>query len=107
MEMKFTKNQRGFPIVEFTDCYNVEGSIQLSSLATKRAIWIGCNQPNPRRLIPGQGWAPYSLPDLTVCDTRLHLTQEQVSALLPILQHFAETGDIPDAPAAGEQEQTR
>lgn len=30
--------------------------------------------------------------------TRMHLNQEQVKQLLPILQHFADTGELPQLP---------
>jgi hypothetical protein len=40
------------------------------------------------------GWMPYEIPkEVSLC-TRMHLTQEQVKDLLPILQKFVETGEI-------------
>lgn len=64
-------NDRGFLKGKFKDRYGVECSIQKSSLATEDCIWLG-----------------------TVVD-RMHLTQEMVAELLPLLQHFVETGELP------------
>lgn len=68
--MKTEKTQRGFSIVNFTDLYGAECSLQKSSLATEDAIWLG------------------------VDTARMHLTQEQVSELLPLLQKFVNTGEL-------------
>ena len=73
--MIHTKTPRGFRVVRFFDRYDMECSLQESSLATEDAIWLGVdthNDPN----------------------NRMHLTQEQVARLLPYLQHFADTGHI-------------
>jgi hypothetical protein len=40
------------------------------------------------------GWVPYSLPPEVHLTTRMHLTQEQVRALLPHLIKFAEDGEL-------------
>ena len=64
-------NDRGFLKGKFNDRYGVECSIQKSSLETEDCIWLG-----------------------TVVD-RMHLTQEMVAELLPLLQHFVETGELP------------
>jgi len=40
------------------------------------------------------GWIDYPLPPEVSIKTRMHLTQEQVRELLPVLQKFAETGKI-------------
>lgn len=90
--------QRGFTKAVFTDRYGVECSIQESSLATEGAIWLGVEESNPRYLVPGQGWAPYEYPegfDIHT-DTRMHLTQDHVKRLLPVMQHFARTGYLPE-----------
>jgi hypothetical protein len=94
--MELTKNftPRGFGKIEFTDRYGVACSLQESSLATERAIWLGCNDADPRVCVPGKGWVPVPLPEDAVANTRMHLTQEQVKELLPYLQHFAETGEV-------------
>jgi hypothetical protein len=68
LEIKYTS--RGFALVEDFDLYGTPWSIQDSSLATKSAIWLGAHE------------------------NRAHLDQEQVAALLPLLQRFVETGSI-------------
>jgi hypothetical protein len=63
----------GFQKGDFIDRYNLPCSIQKSSLATEDCIWLGVN---------GQ--------------SRMHLTQKIASELSAVLQHFAETGELPD-----------
>lgn len=112
MKLKYSFTKRRFPYVNFTDRYGAGCSIQLSSLATDAAIWFGVDdadpkimarhahrlglnhllQDGPERL---NGWVKYPVPDEVVFTTRMHLTQEQVKALLPILQYFAEHGAFP------------
>ncbi|MFC5509300.1 hypothetical protein [Bosea massiliensis] len=70
--------ERGFSKAVFKDRYGSECSLQKSSLAGEHAIWFGVDKPFPRC----DGWP------------RMHLTQEQVGELLPILQRFAETGEL-------------
>lgn len=94
MELTKTKTDRGFDKYTFEDCYGTKCSLQKSSLATNSAIWFGCEDADPKVLIPGKGWQPVNMPDGYVADTRMHLTQEQVKELLPILQRFVETGGI-------------
>lgn len=93
MELKLTHTKRGFACVTFKDRYGIECSLQASSLAEEAAVWLGCDEPNARILEPEHGWQQVHIPGL-LCDTRMHLTQEQVKALLPMLQHFAETGNV-------------
>lgn len=92
--MKKVKTNRGFDYHSFTDRYGNKCSLQKSSLATEDCIWFGVDDPNPRILTPGKGWTEYPLPEDVLCDTRMHLTQEQVKELLPVLQKFAETGEV-------------
>lgn len=66
-------NSRGFAYGEFVDVYGAECSIQDSSLAETACIWLGVNDGD---------------------EARMHLTQAMVSALLPHLQRFVETGSI-------------
>lgn len=84
MEIAFRHTNRGFAIGEFKDFYGFECSIQESSMVADEtsgaAIWFGrdTNDSDSERPRP-----------------RMHLTQSQVAALLPALQHFAATGDLP------------
>jgi len=85
--------QRGFKITGFVDRYGVECNIQESSLATEDAIWIGCKDANPQILTPNNGWQKVYIPGL-LCNTRMHLTRDQVKDILPFLQNFVETGEL-------------
>lgn len=76
MEMKPT--QRGFLHGPFVDSYGSVCSIQQSSNASEPHIWLGVD-----RAFNGQD------------GTRMHLTRPMVAQLLPLLQHFVATGDLP------------
>jgi len=97
--MKIKKTYRGFARADFTDRYGEECSIQDSSLATEAAIWLGINDPTPQILAKycqegAVGWSKVPMhPDVNI-NGRMHLTQDQVKELLPILIRFAETGTI-------------
>ncbi len=72
--------QRGFVRGDFTDRYGQKCSIQKSSLAfSDECIWLGVD-----------------LDMNGVKTTRMHLTQEMVADLIPLLQTFVETGDLPE-----------
>jgi len=77
MKVEFTK--RGFARIDFIDRYNAKCSIQDSSIATEDCIWLGCNEGEHA--------------DGSCC-ARMHLTQEHVRQLLPVLQRFLDTGTI-------------
>ena len=89
---------RGFPRIDFVDHYDHESSMQLSSLADERCIWLGINTPKvmilPKPGSDQRGWQELPLPAGALCSGRMHLTQDQVKALLPFLQQFAKTGDF-------------
>jgi hypothetical protein len=94
MRLQKTKTDRGFVVIRFVDRYGVECSLQKSSLAGENAIWFGCDNANPRILIPGASWQPISMPDGYLADTRMHLNRKQVLSLLPRLIKFVIMGDI-------------
>jgi hypothetical protein len=94
MKLERRNTGRGFGRYEFKDRYGEECSLQKSSLATEDAIWFGC-EGRVQVCVQYEGWKPVPLPEGALIHSRMHLTQEQVKALLPILQHFAETGDLP------------
>lgn len=77
--MDIIKTERGFARVDFIDLYGESCSLQESSLATQDAIWLGCDTGTH---VDGQ------------CVARMHLTREMVQALLPLLNHFVETGEL-------------
>lgn len=103
--MKLKKTGRGFAIGEFKDRYGHKCSLQKSSIATEDCIWLGVDDAEPKIMasIASQygiktnettGWIEYPIPKDVLLNTRMHLTQEQVKALLPILITFAETGEL-------------
>jgi len=95
------KTERGFDRMEFKDRNGVDCSLQKSSLATEDCIWLGCNEIGLKRFAPGAGgWTdvpleqngPYGV--VHSANTRMHLSREQVAAMLPALQRFVETGEL-------------
>lgn len=87
------KTSRGFEIINFVDIYNVGCSLQMSSIAYcdkpgTSAIWLGCNDANPRVLVPGKSWQPVLMPSDYVANTRMHLDRPRVAALIVHLQNW-------------------
>lgn len=82
-EISVKKNtSRGFGMYDFTDRYEQKCTLQKSSLATEDCIWLGVNNSGPQ------------MGNKDIDHGRMHLSQEQVEALLPILKKFVKTGDI-------------
>lgn len=109
--MDIERTERGFEIGTFYDRYDQECSIQKSSLAFEDCIWLGLEDAKPRILSSDairlglrertfdendNGWVDYEVPKEVCFSTRMHLTREQVNELLPILQHFVDTGELTD-----------
>lgn len=98
--MVFKRTERGFAYIEFEDAHSVACSIQKSSLATDDAIWFGANEIGLKKFTPYKGWEEVDTrgnpPDgaLFIANNRMHLTRDQVAALLPVLQLFVDTGEI-------------
>ncbi len=92
---KRAKTNRGFGLITFTDHYGAACEVQKSSIATEDCIWIGCGELGLKRLVPGEGWKAVELGPGHIANTRMHLNRKDVAALLPILQHFVETGELP------------
>jgi hypothetical protein len=94
------KTGRGFDLIEFKDQKGYECSLQKSSVATDDCVWLGCNDLDLRRFEAFIGWSKVELADIHpsgpyyVSNTRMHLTRDQVAALLPYLQRFVETGEL-------------
>lgn len=105
---------RGFTRVDFKDRYGEECSLQASSLATEAAIWLGVDTPKLRVMAPqgagfsaslefddgSSGWATVGVKvdGGSVLQTgRMHLTQDMVKVLLPALQEFVDTGELPSS----------
>lgn len=98
---------RFFRVGTFKDRYKKECSIQESSLAEEACLWLGIDNAEPQIMATdaiklgmdtkGQttGWVPYPLPEEVTFNTRMHLTQEMVEELIPILAYFVKTGYLP------------
>jgi hypothetical protein len=107
MTIEGKHTNRGFRIYEGTDRYGDSYSLQQSSLATEDCVWLG---QHPVAIMQ-EGWHPKfpararELPEedrerLRLYATgRMHLTREMVAELIPLLQHFVETGELPPIPA--------
>lgn len=105
MRFETETNERGFTTLHFFDRYGLTCSLQKSSMATEEAVWLGITHAEPVILASKAaehgvetdettGWVPFPVPEDVLMHTRMHLTQEQVAALLPILQRFVETGEV-------------
>ena len=99
-----SETHRGFKYTKFTDTYDTECSLQISSSVEER-IWFGVDDANPKILVSRakehglepqgkNGWMSYPIPDDVLLTTRMHLSREQVKELLPYLINFVETGEI-------------
>lgn len=104
--------QRGFGKLNFRDRNGVASSIQKSSIATDECIWLGADHLGLKEFVAFRqpsAWVDVELENTEkhhfVANTRLHLNRAQVRALLPILQHFVDTGevDLPVSPEAREE----
>lgn len=100
---KQTHTPRGFARHEFHDLDGTAAVIQESSTGMCSALRIGpakleCKilQPIENPTTPQRGeWVPVDLPDGALDNSRLHLSQAQVAAMLPTLQYFARNGRLP------------
>lgn len=97
--MKQAKTNRGFSLIEFEDKYESKCSIQISSFADDRCIWIGVDDADPMIMESkvkegGTGWVKYPIHEAVQMTTRMHLNQEQVAEIIPVLQKFVDTGEI-------------
>ena len=68
MKFEWSTTDHGFALVKFRDHHNAACSIQGSSLSDVPGIWLGRHV------------------------TRMHLTQDMVRALIPLLQDFVGSG---------------
>lgn len=93
-ELAVEENERGFSVISFVDDYGLQCSLQKSSSAEAEKIWLGVDEPQLKYLVKGEGWKDFILPEGVEAFGWMHLTQDQVKALLPHLQRFAETGEL-------------
>lgn len=106
-ETEFTN--RGFAYQRFHDFNGTECVVQKSSIATDDCIWLGAREIGLKRFEPYVGWSDVPTPAgpegvSYVANNRMHLSREQMAKLLPVLQHFVETGDLPDITPPAEKE---
>ena len=97
------KTNRGFAIVQFQDFNDTECSLQKSSIATEDCIWFGANKIGVREFVAFRqpdAWTDrpefdeHTTEHHFVANNRMHLTRQQVSELLPMLNKFVETGEL-------------
>ena len=100
MKLKVKQTSRGFDIMEFSDSYGVECSLQVSS-SVEPHIWLGAKEIGLKKLKLGAtsgGWEDIDTSGdehtSYIANTRMHLSQEEVKALLPTLIKFANSGEI-------------
>lgn len=105
---KINYTDRGFGIVSFVDRYKSKCSLQESSIATDACVWLGVVDANPMVLaqdairlgrldLTGDkttGWVKFPVPEEVSFTTRMHLTQNMVADLLPLLENFVKTGRL-------------
>ena len=99
MNIKETYTKRGFKSIEFEDSYDTKCHIQQSSITTEPCIWFGIIDAEPKIMASkvkegAVGWISYPIPDDVLLKTEMHLTMEQVKELIPVLQKFADTGEL-------------
>ena len=107
--MKTEHTERGFAYQKFEDQYGEKCSIQKSSLATEDCIWFGFDEINLKHFVPfrtPESWQDVDLDKLLgvtpdnrqsdIANSRMHLSRDMVADLLPVLQHFVDTGELPE-----------
>ena len=83
MTIEISKTNRGFVVGKFSDAYGANCSIQESSSVEPR-IWLGSDDDQQRHHVTGE-----------LLSTRMHLSREQVTELLPLMQYFVANGHLP------------
>ena len=80
--------------MKFNDLHGNECSLQESTAELYDAVWLGIGIPLINVKADGE-WKDLTLPQDAVIHSRMHLSQKQVAALLPKLEHFVKTGNLP------------
>lgn len=82
--------ERGFAGAIFKDDSGIECSIQQRGDGEAR-IWLGINEPKPRMVRDGK-WVDCSIDVDAYINGRMSLDQKLAAELIPVLQHFVDTG---------------
>jgi hypothetical protein len=111
------KTNRGFSYIDFIDRNDQECTIQQSSMigdeedAIDRpgssVLWLGVKDANPLIMASEAasfgiktkqttGWVPYPIPEEVLMHTRMHLSRNGVIDLIKQMQHWVDTGDLPE-----------
>ena len=93
---------RSFQVLKFVDRYDVNCSIQESSI-NGGGLWIGVDSPNPRILtseaaehglqpanLELTGWQSYPIPEAVSVTTRMHLDHDQIRSIIVVLQQWVD-----------------
>ena len=76
-------------------------------MATDDALWIGISDPETKILKSAalrmglkpegeiSGWMKFPIPEEVLISTRMHLSRDQIKQLMPILQSFVDTRELP------------
>ena len=109
--MKISTTNRGFTIHDFKDSKGVQCSIQESSACATNDgayLWVGCDSTTISIFHPNQtpSWvdrdptemAQMLWPEVpyTVSNNRMHLSREDIKAMLPSLEYFVKHGVLPE-----------
>jgi hypothetical protein len=92
---KITSTHTGFVCVDFDDLHANKCTLQKSSATLYDAVWLGIASPEINIMIDG-GWKALAIPEGAAVNSRMHLSQKMIRDLLPLLQHFADTGELPE-----------
>ena len=104
------QTDRGFYYTNFIDANGIACSVQESSAIrfleggeeTTNLLWLGCNDIGLKHFVAGKGWQDVELihteKEHYSANTRMHLTQEQAAALIPLLQRFSDRGTLAPKP---------
>jgi hypothetical protein len=74
--MKIQTDKHGLQTIQFEDRDETLWSLRESGQPDEPCLWMGADKPYYKRM---------------------HLTQDHIRELLPLLQHFAETGKLPES----------
>lgn len=93
----------GLFIDRFTDARGIEHFMENSiSIGGENHLWIGCRKADPRKLSSSDRSIDSALEEKhcpndfeRTIATQMLLSQSEIAAILPALQHFAEHGYLP------------